>query len=234
MWRQCMSIQPHNFKLDDTVKVKEGILEPDTEAFSIGGWQGRIIAIRESENESTVIDIEWDSATLRNMPTHFIEECEEEGFDWASMGLYPEDVEATVARDSEDMVEAVREELEDTYLSRYSWLGEQGKRIHAVLHGIDPQNDCAATKRWGAHLQRHLSFPFEADVEEWQERGPLRTGDRVKVKGISLVDDSYGVIVALRRGRERVFVGVELGHCLAVFWLFAGGIRRQTGDHGAQ
>ncbi len=107
------------------------------------------------------------------------------------MGLYPEDIEVTGARD------------EDEHLHSYSWLGEQGKRIRTILQGIAPHDDLGAIKRWGVYLEQHLSFPFDAKVEEWQERGPLRTGDRVKVKNISLVDDLTGVIVALRRGREK-------------------------------
>jgi hypothetical protein len=61
----------------------------------------------------------------------------------------------------------------------------------------------AVMKRWGAYLEAHLNFPFDAEVDEWQERGPLRSGDRVSVKKISLVDDFYGVIVALRLGRRK-------------------------------
>ena len=197
-----MSEDSHHFKIGDSVKVKDGILEPDTEAFSIGGWQGRIIAIRDEE-KPTVIDIKWDSVTLKNMPKHFIEECEEEGFGWDSMGLYPEDVEPAIARDTEEETNTVRNELEDEHLLSYSWLGEQGKRIEKILQGIKPNNDMRATKRWGDYLEEHLSFPFDAEIDECQERGPLRDGDQVKVKEISLVDDLYGVIVAIRRGRER-------------------------------
>jgi hypothetical protein len=43
-----------------------------------------------------------------------------------------------------------------------------------------------------------LTFPFEAEVTEWQERGPLRAGDRVKVTGIRDIEDLYGVLVDVR------------------------------------
>ncbi len=192
----------HSFNIGDSVKVKDGILEPGTEAFSIGGWQGRIIAVRDEE-DPTVVDIKWDSVTLKNMPRHFIEECEEEGYGWDSMGLYPEDVEPAVARDTEEQTDNVREDIEDEQLHSYTYLGEQGKRIAAVLQGIEPDDEMGVIERWGDYIEEHLSFPFEAEVNEWQERGPLRAGDRVKVKNISLIDDHYGVIVAIRRGRER-------------------------------
>jgi len=32
-----------SMKIGDSVKVKKGVLEPDTEKFEIGGWQGRIL-----------------------------------------------------------------------------------------------------------------------------------------------------------------------------------------------
>ena len=35
----------NNMKIGDCVKVKKGVLEPDTEKFEISGWQGRIIEI---------------------------------------------------------------------------------------------------------------------------------------------------------------------------------------------
>lgn len=198
-----MTRQSQVFAVGDSVKVKAGTLEPDTEAFSIEGWQGRVVEIREDPEEPTIVDIEWDSITLRNMPQEFIEECEEEGLDWSRMGLYPDDLEAAPERDTIKDVKRVHEEIEDAHIHSYSWLGEEGKRIREILQGIDPRDDLGAVKRWGMHLERHLTFPFEAVVEEWQEQGPLRTGDRVKVKSISLIDDLYGVIVAIRRGHER-------------------------------
>ncbi len=34
------------------------------------------------------------------------------------------------------------------------------------------------------------------------ERGPIRYGDRLQVMGINMVDDSYGVLADVKRGRE--------------------------------
>ena len=34
-----------NLKIGDSIIVKEGIKEPDSEEFEIGGWQGRVIEI---------------------------------------------------------------------------------------------------------------------------------------------------------------------------------------------
>jgi hypothetical protein len=37
---------------------------------------------------------------------------------------------------------------------------------------------------WEEHLRCSLQFPFEAEVDEFQERGPLQAGDRLTVLGI--------------------------------------------------
>ena len=192
-----------SLKIGDSVRVKPDVLDPDTEAFSLEGWQGRILDIRPQEDGVTIIDIEWDSITLREMPASSIEACEEEGLDWTEMGLYSHDVEVTTARDTEQDVKHAQKEIERVSYKSYSWLGDAGKRIQQILRGVDHENEMAVMKRWGAYLEAHLNFPFDAEVDEWQERGPLRSGDRVNVKKISLVDDFYGVIVALRLGRRK-------------------------------
>jgi hypothetical protein len=45
-------------------------------------------------------------------------------------------------------------------------------------------------------------FPFEAEVDEFQERGPLQVGDRLTVLGIKDVDDLYGGLVSCRQGQQ--------------------------------
>ncbi len=191
-----------SFKIGDSVKVKPGTLDPDTEAFSIGGWQGRIIGIMRQENGMTLIDIQWDSLTLHNMPKQSIEFCEEEGFDWTQMGLYAEDLELTSERDTQEDVKRVQEELATIHHHSYSWLGEEGTRIQQILAGVNHEKEREVFERWRTYLEHHLSFPFEAIVDEWQERGPLCSGDTVYVKKISLVDEVYGIIVSLKRRRK--------------------------------
>jgi hypothetical protein len=196
-----MSNATRGFKIGDVVRVKQGVLDPDTEAFSIGGWQGRVLEIRAQEDETSIIDIEWDSITLQKMPQESIERCEEEGLDWTQMGLYTEDLESAEARDTEEQVQQVRKEIEKSHY--YSWLGEEGKRIERILEGIDPDDELAIFERWQEYLEQHLSFPFEAVVNEWQERGPLKAGDTGSIKRISMVDELYGVIVELRVGGKK-------------------------------
>jgi hypothetical protein len=117
------------------------------------------------------------------------------------MGVGLDDVEPAPARDSERDVQRALAEID----KHAHWLGpdDEDKRIQAVLDGVDPDDEMALVEAWEEHLEENLSFPFEAEVSEWQDRGPLRTGERVKVKSIVDADDHYGILVEVRRGREK-------------------------------
>ncbi|MGB0387604.1 MAG: calcium-binding protein [Ardenticatenaceae bacterium] len=56
---------------------------------------------------------------------------------------------------------------------------------------------------WEDYLKQTLTFPFKAKVDYSQSGGPLQWGDQISVKRFSLIDDHYGLIVALRKGRRR-------------------------------
>jgi len=186
------------FKEGDSVVVKPGIVDPDF-GTEIGGWRGRILGIRPDREDAVLIG--WDSITLKDMPASVIEQSEEQGLDWTKMYLDAQEVELTSARDTEEDVTQAISELARRHA--WSYLGEQGKRIGKVLAGVDEDDEMGALYAWEEHLSNSLAFPFEAKVAEYQERGPLQAGDRVKVTGIGLVDDLYGIIVDLRRGRRK-------------------------------
>lgn len=57
------------------------------------------------------------------------------------------------------------------------------------------QNEIMET--WMRYLEKHLEFPFEAEINESQEGGFLKMGDRLKISGIKDYDDFYGVIVSV-------------------------------------
>lgn len=178
-----------NFKESDPVIVKPKTTDPDF-GTDISGWQGRISEIDE---ENHLICIDWDSITLKNMPGAIIEQSEEQGLSWTQMFLEPEEVEFIDPRDTEEDVEDAIDDLESKYA--WSYLGEEGKRIQAVLADVDPYDEWEAFEAWEEHLRDVLTFPFEAEVVEFQERGRLRQMDRVRVLGITEIFDLYGVIV---------------------------------------
>lgn len=186
-----------NFKIGDSVVVKSGVKDPDL-GIDIEGWQGRIVEI---EKKDKIVGIAWDSITLKSMPDWVIEKCETEGLDWSRMYLHSGQVELANPRDTENDIDEIVKKLK----SKYAWLylGEEGKRIQTVLAGVSPDDYWTALKRWGEHLTRVMFFPFDAELTGADPRGPLQPGDRVRVHDISLLDDSYGVIVKIRLGRRR-------------------------------
>jgi hypothetical protein len=51
--------------LGDVVRVKDGVMDPDYDGYSIGGWRGEIIAF-ETWEQTPMALIEWDASTQRD------------------------------------------------------------------------------------------------------------------------------------------------------------------------
>ena len=169
-----------NLEVGDCIVVKPGVKDPDY-GFDIGGWQGRITEIETYQPGHVTIMFQWDSLSLKRMPASAIRRSEENGLDWTIMGLYPEDVEKAEPRDTQTDVDKIVEE----FSAEHNWdhLGKQGRRIHKVLHDVGEDEELEAFNTWREYLEAHLKLPFEAEVSEFQERGPLQAGDLAKVIG---------------------------------------------------
>lgn len=189
------------FPIGESVVVKPGVTDPDY-GYDLSGWQGRVIENHYvDEQKNPCVTIAWDSLTLNQMPDEMIERCEEDGLDWSSMGLYAREVAPASPRDKIHQVETVRAEIADKH--QMDHLGEQGRRIQKVLNSATRKGAMGTSKAWEKYLKANLTFPFEAEVSEWQDRGPIKTGERVRVLRIEIVDDSYGVIVAIKTKHGR-------------------------------
>ncbi|MFP4346161.1 MAG: calcium-binding protein [Anaerolineales bacterium] len=182
-------------KKGDVVRVKSGVQDVDS-GIDIGGWQGRV-----TEVTPEYVMVAWDSLTLRAMPLEVIAESEEQGVDWTGYGFGSDELERAEARDTPADVEKALAELEQGHA--WDWLGPEGELIQKVLLGTNPRDYYGQIKVWYEYLQARLTFPFEAQVDEHQDRGPLHFGDRVRVHGLILADDLYGVIVRLRLSRKQ-------------------------------
>jgi hypothetical protein len=113
------------------------------------------------------------------------------------MYLSPKEVEKTEPRDNEDDVQASVQQLSILYY--WFSFGDQGIRIQEVLsRKSDPDKEDDPNILWVEYLQDVVSFPFEAKVAEYQERGPLQVGDRVEVVNIAGYDELYGVLVNIQ------------------------------------
>jgi hypothetical protein len=183
--------------IGDSVVVRQGAIDPDLEEFEIGGWQGRVIEIdTNSDKNNVLITIEWDSLTLIQIPSDYIEKSEIDGFDWSSMVLYDSDLEKSVSRDNKENVKKEREKL----LDKFYWasLGQEGLRISKILQGIDPHNEMKCLQKWIDHLDKELTFPIHAVVSEAEDNWLINSGDRVLIKSLPHIVDMYGVIASIR------------------------------------
>lgn len=180
------------FKVGDSVKVKEGTMCPDDNSVRIAGWQGRVFEIEE---DSKMVGIRWDSITLEQLPREYIKKSEKEGLGWTEMYLAVDEIGPTSPRDSEITADEVAEKME----SKFHWLGidKEGERIFKVI--ADSEDEIEA---WYCSLRGVLQFPFEAKVNEYQEKGPLKEGDKVQVQRITEADDLYGILVKVKYDRQ--------------------------------
>lgn len=177
----------HKLKTGDSVVVKPGTKDPDLGS-NIGGWQGRITGFQAYEGQ-TMVSIVWDSLTLKSIPRSVIEHCEEAGLDWQVMNLGEDELEPANARDREKDAARVAAEIRD----QLGWLGsdEEDKRIQKVLAGLRRRDLSSQLKAWDKYLGKTLTFPFEAEIAEWQS-GPFEGGERVMVQAIVDLDEHYG------------------------------------------
>lgn len=71
----------------------------------------------------------------------------------------------------------------------------QDKRIEKILADADEDDEIVIMETWMRYLEEHFEFPFEAEINEPQDGGFLKMGDRLNVDGIKDCDDFYGTIV---------------------------------------
>jgi len=182
------------FQVGDSVKVKNGTKDPDF-GIDIGGWQGQV-----SEIDNDFICIDWDNVTFLTFPDKYISKCEEEGLDWERIYLETKEVELVVPRNTGNDLVQKRQEIQSKH--RWDFLGDSGERISKVLKHIDPDDGLAAFEAWEKYLNQSLSFPFEAEISDYQTKGPLQQGDKIRIHSIWGNEDLFGVIVKLRYGRK--------------------------------
>ena len=192
-----------------------------------GGWQGRVMGI-EGEGaggRELLITVEWDSLTLMRMRSSYIDRCEEEGLSWLERSLPSGELEPAEPRDT---FEDVGEAIEKVYRGhRFSYLGEEGRRINGVLAGVDEEDREGAMGVWMDHLREMLAFPFEAEVTAvrltlperllatvipfevdttgYHDEGLLCQGDKVNAESFDSVDGLYGLIAEVQVGHKKLY-----------------------------
>jgi hypothetical protein len=188
-------------KIGDCVRVKAGVLEPDTEQFEIGGWQGRIVEIdTTTTDEGTLVSIEWDVETLKQLPADYIIQSEIEGLGWEMMVLFEADIEKAESRDNVSDVRKMQDELAEKYY--WSSLGEDGVRIAAVLENTNRNDDMKCFDVWYKYLEANLSFPIKAIVSESEKIGSIKEGETIVIHSLSTINDRYGINATVKLNNE--------------------------------
>jgi hypothetical protein len=84
--------QKAGVEIGDLIVIRPSTVDPDL-GLDISGWQGRVIEMDKGLRGQEMTCIEWDGATLKQMPREIIEKCEEDGLDWRVMWLDAAEVE---------------------------------------------------------------------------------------------------------------------------------------------
>ena len=201
-----------------SVKVKQGIFDPGFREFDMSGWQGRVAGINHDGDE-TLVEIRWDSVTLRQMPEKFITGSIDDGCDYAVMFLSQDDVEPAAPRDTESDVEEARSAIDD----RYDNSDEKGKRIASILARQDLSVNDENQRIYFAWLQKHLHKPILLTGSEdfpWEEKYLLGGWDKDEYEALKKmqpsytdkftftglvpdIDDRYGILAKVERTTDR-------------------------------
>lgn len=100
-----------------------------------------------------------------------------------------------------EYINDVYDNIIDLNLKKYEInILEQEKRIEKFVGRL--KDDMKILDKWEVYLKDKLKFPFEAEVI-YSEGCPIVEGDKLKVIGISMIDDLHGIIVDVKKGRKK-------------------------------
>ncbi len=192
---------PVKFALDDAVRVRTGVTDPDFPDIPLGGWVGKITQVEEDDPPLYVIRLSQD--TLKNMHPVYRKRCERDGLDHEEMRLGEDELEADVGGP------VVLEQPTKIITSPLS-MKDQDDRIRAVFgltrDDLLPDVEEDSLGKYYHYLAANLKFPFEAT---WaREVGFGEQTEKVTVLALAdfeddlWIDEDYGILcsVKMRRG----------------------------------
>lgn len=188
-------------RVGDSVVVNKGVRCPGDPDFLLEGWQGRVTEVYP---EDRCVSINWDSKTLRSLPSEYIRLSAIGGLGWEAMTLSFDEVSFAKPRDTVAETEAAYADVRSRHI--YDYLSDENPGIADLLNPLGNASMMAVLRTWERHLTKTLQFPFEARVEERVTRTPVQVGDIVSVERIEMVDESYGLLVAVMAQRKRLVI----------------------------
>ena len=108
-----------DFKTSDSVRVKSGVKCHGYESLCIEDWRGRIKQITATKKYDMLVEIEWDSITLLDMPVDFIKHCEDNELEFGCMFLEPDEIEIASKRDTKADVAKITKKIAHDYIQKW-------------------------------------------------------------------------------------------------------------------
>jgi hypothetical protein len=173
------------FKKGDSVKVKKNVSIPDMEEFDFTDWQGRIIDFIESDEQKGefLLEVEWDSITLKNMPSEYIEKNLDEGYDIETMIFEQEDVEKTKVRDKVQDRFAILKSIEIP-------LDDEEKFISKILDTKKLDVSVPNLRKFLVYIKSEITYPcILAGIESmgdfgWEEKYEFGYGSKKEYEAL--------------------------------------------------
>jgi len=162
-------------KVGDAIKLKKGNVDPDT-GIKLDGFVGRI----KKYLASNLVNIEWDSVSLKSLPDSYIRGAINDGCEYATYNIGLEDIELCQARDKPaDVIKTLRQlgEKWDNYITeqinfpfKATYYGEfRGLRDTDIItvQGVYSEDDMYGILMRCKFKGRTFHLPLcEMDVEE--------------------------------------------------------------------
>ena len=150
--------EPARFDVGSAVRVKAGTRDPNYPDIPIGGWMGTVVEV-EHERGQPSYEVEWNQATLDQIPPVYRKRCDRDDFLVERMWLDEIDLEP-------DTGEPVSIEQPTDIVTRPLSKHDRDDRIRAVfeLTSDDPLPAISEENllKYYQHLKTHLAFPFQA------------------------------------------------------------------------
>lgn len=185
-----------NLQIGDSVIVNDGVKESDEHDFVVGGWQGRIKQIvDDTDIDNPLLEIEWDSITLQQMPEVFVRDSYYERVPWQTMRLRQSLLAKTEPRDEEEDVSRVRNEDKIKFFMELA--GESGPRIAEILTDnciFDPHE---AAQRWLSYFKNNVRLPLPVVVEDPDYRKIFKSGAIARIASFDVADSDQGIWLTL-------------------------------------
>lgn len=192
-----IGIENPTFPINSVVRIKNNIAHPYIKDLDIQGWQGRVQDATREDRETIVYEIEWDSLAMLQLPQGFIESTIDNDWDFQTVYIEKQHLEAAPPRDTKENAFAIYRTLNHRYAWHFLPDAKQRQRLKKLLLFEPEQSDA---KNWTYFFEKNLSYPFEAKTRGIAD---LRKGLKIKVLGLEYYDGQEGHIMSIFLNNRR-------------------------------